>query len=187
MSMNVRTLCLAILHDGDASGYEIRKLSTEGEYAYFVEASFGAIYPALAKLEDGGLVTSRVESQDGRPAKRIYSLTELGRKTFLDSLFDELDDDVFRSEFLLFARFAPLLPASLVETRIFERLKQMDEKIAQIENIEIDQSNGHAKADDWIKNYGLSCLKVAREQLHTHMHELIALARPADDASKAAE
>ena len=51
--MNVRTICLAILYDAEATGYEIRKLSVEGEYSYFIDASYGAIYPALAKLEEG--------------------------------------------------------------------------------------------------------------------------------------
>ena len=63
--MNVRTLCLSILFEGEATGYEIRRLCVEGECAYFVEASFGSIYPALAKLEDDGLVESRVAQQDG--------------------------------------------------------------------------------------------------------------------------
>ena len=49
--MNVRTICLAILFEGEASGYEIRKLSVEGEYSYFIDASFGSVCPALAKLE----------------------------------------------------------------------------------------------------------------------------------------
>ena len=77
--MNVRTVCLAILYDKEASGYEIRKLSVEGEYAYFIDASFGSIYPALAKLEAEGLVTSRVAQQDGRPAKKVYAITPAGR------------------------------------------------------------------------------------------------------------
>ena len=77
--MNVRTICLAILFEGESTGYEIRKLSVEGEYSYFVDASFGAIYPALQKLEADKLVTSRVEQQDGKPAKKIYVITELGR------------------------------------------------------------------------------------------------------------
>jgi len=59
--MNVRTICLAILYDGDATGYEIRKLSVEGEYSYFIDASYGAIYPSLARLEQEKLVTARVE------------------------------------------------------------------------------------------------------------------------------
>ena len=50
--MNVRTLCLSILYEEEASGYDIRRMCTEGNFAYFVEASYGSIYPALAKLED---------------------------------------------------------------------------------------------------------------------------------------
>jgi hypothetical protein len=61
--MNVRTLCLSILYEGEATGYDIRRLCMEGEFAYFVEASFGSIYPALAKLEDEGLVTSRTSGK----------------------------------------------------------------------------------------------------------------------------
>ena len=57
--MSVRTLCLAILNFGDATGYEIRKLSTGGKFRYFIEASFGSIYPTLARLEAEGLVTVR--------------------------------------------------------------------------------------------------------------------------------
>jgi len=182
MAMNVRTICLAILHDGDASGYEIRKLSTEGEYAYFVEASFGSIYPALAKLHEEQLVTSRVEVQEGRPAKKVYSITEAGRRVFLNTLFEDLDDDVFRSEFLLFARFVHLLPADLVETRLHERLASLDRQIAEIAKHE---ENGCSAQDAWIIRYGRTCLGVARDHLRTHMHELIAMARPT--AAAAAE
>lgn len=183
--MNVRTLCLAILYDGDASGYEIRKQSVEGDYAYFVEASFGSIYPALAKLEDEGLVTSRVEAQEGRPSKKVYSITERGRDAFRDSLFDEIGSDVFRSEFLLFARFASILPASLVETRLNERLEAMDEQLAELQRLSDEPSR--QPGDDWVLNYGINCIRVARDHLRTHMHELIALARPDTEAAKAAE
>ena len=69
--MNVRTLCLSILYEGEATGYEIRRLCVEGECSYFIEASFGSIYPALAKLEDENLVTSRTEQQSGKPAKKV--------------------------------------------------------------------------------------------------------------------
>lgn len=119
--MNVRTICMAILYDGDATGYEIRKLSVEGEYSYFIDASYGSIYPALARLEQEKLVTSRVEQQDGKPAKKVYSITTAGRTAFIHSLFEKLGEDEFRSEFLLFLRFASELPQSLVEQRLNEK------------------------------------------------------------------
>lgn len=182
--MNVRTLCLAILHDDNATGYEIRKLSTEGEYSYFVEASFGSIYPALAKLEDEGLVTSRVETQNGRPAKKVYAITDAGRHVFHESLFEKLDKDVLRSEFLLFARFASVLPASLVETRLNERMTYIDEKITNLNEL----LEKHDKpGDEWVINYGISCLGVARDYIASHMHELVGLAQTDTNTADAAE
>lgn len=185
--MNVKTLCLAILYDKDASGYEIRKLSTEGDYAFFVEASFGAIYPALSRLEAEGLVTSHVEAQEGRPAKKVYAITDAGRENFRSSLFDDLGPDVYRSEFLLFARFAKILPASLVESRIKEKLAELDAELERFRDIR-DECVGDADnpADLWLIDYGISIHGFARDYLAAHMDELIALAQPEPDEADAA-
>jgi DNA-binding PadR family transcriptional regulator len=180
--MNVRTICLAILYDAEATGYEIRKLSVEGEYSYFIDASYGAIYPALAKLEADKLVTSKVEQQDGKPAKKIYAITEMGRREFISSLFEQLGEDEFRSEFLLFARFASELPQSLVAVRLKERIASLD---TAIEEMDHHLTNHSQPADCWIINYGRSCMAFARDYIDAHMGELIALARP--DAAQAAE
>ncbi len=180
--MNVRTICLAILHEGESTGYAIRKLSTEGEYNYFVDASYGAIYPALQKLAADGLVTVRTEQQDGRPAKKIYAITELGRQAFIASLFEQLGEDEYRSEFLLFARFAHELPQSLVQVRLKERLASLDAKIAELDRF---RSNHNSPADRWIIDYGRSCMTFARDHIEAHMGELIAMARP--DRAAAAE
>lgn len=192
--MNVRTLCLSILYLQEASGYEIRKLCTEGEGAYFVEASFGSIYPALAKLEDEGLVESRVEHQSGKPSKKIYAITDAGRDSFVEALHEPIGEDVFRSPFLLFARFAHLLDEDLVRERVNERLNQMDEEIAQLRRFQDEIKAGSAcsdtvnqKNDEWIVGYGVACLEVARSHLNTHMHALIANARPRSSAPLAAE
>ena len=182
--MNVTTLCLAILQAGETTGYEIRKMSTEGKYAYFVDASYGSIYPALARLQADELVTCRIEQQKGRPAKKAYSITEKGRKTFHQSLFNELDDDVFRSEFLLFARFAADLPASLVKKRLDERIKALDAKIKQLEDIQPDKLT---EADQWVIDYGIKYLTVAREHIASHMNKLVALAKSDDLQPEAAE
>jgi DNA-binding PadR family transcriptional regulator len=180
--MNVRTICLAILYDSEATGYEIRKLSVEGEYSYFVDASYGAIYPALAKLEAEKLVTSRVEQQDGKPAKKIYVITELGRREFINSLFEQLGEDEYRSEFLLFARFASELPQSLVQVRLRERIASLDAAIEELNRL---STNHTQPGDRWVIEYGRTCMAFARDYIDAHMGELIALARP--EAAQAAE
>ena len=181
--MNVRTICLAILFDGEATGYEIRKLSVEGEYSYFIDASYGSIYPALQKLEAEKLVTSRVEMQDGKPAKKIYAITPAGRSAFINSLFEPLRDDDFRSEFLLFVRFASELPASLIEQRLNERVAQIEEKLAEFDRL--SEKHNHP-GDTWVSAFGRSCLTAARDYIQAHRGQLIALARP-DGAAAAAE
>ena len=137
--MNVRTLCLSVLYEGEATGYDIRRMCTEGEFAYFVEASFGSIYPALAKLEDDGLVTSRTVPQDGKPARKVYSITDGGRQAFAEELSAPLGEDVFRSPFLLLARFVSILPQSLVADRVTEHLERMTAERQQLDQARSEQ------------------------------------------------
>ena len=180
--MNVRSICLAILYDGEATGYEIRKLSVEGEYSYFIDASYGSIYPALARLEQENLVTSRVELQEGKPAKKIYSITPAGRSDFIQSLFDKLEEDEFRSEFLLFLRFASELPQSLVEQRLSERLADIDARLADFDRLTREHTH---PGDAWVIEYGRTCMQAARDYIQAHRGALIALARPDTDAAAA--
>ncbi|WEJ32304.1 PadR family transcriptional regulator [Devosia sp. SD17-2] len=182
--MNVRTLCLSILYEGEATGYDIRRLSVDGEFAYFVEASFGSIYPALAKLEQEGLVTSRTVPQPGKPARKIYSITDAGRAEFAEELLGPLGDDVYRSPFLLLARFARILPKELVEQRANEHLKRLSESRQKLDDV--STNDGCTAADRWVINYGRSVLDVAETYLRTHMHELTELAK-ADPRKDAAE
>jgi hypothetical protein len=91
---------------------------------------------------------------------------------------------VFRSEFLLFARFAHLLPAGLVETRLKERIACIDKELETLTDIAKEQGQA---CDAWVISHGRACLGVAREHIQTHMHELIAMAQPDTTGAKAAE
>ena len=104
--MDVKTLCLGVLSQGDASGYEIRKMFEEGPFAHFHHASFGSIYPALSKLADAGHVSFTVENQEGRPDKKVYSITQEGLATFRQALTKTPEPDKVRSETLFLMFFA---------------------------------------------------------------------------------
>lgn len=182
--MNVKTLCLSILYDGEATGYEIRRQCVEGECSYFIEASFGSIYPALAKLEAEKLVTSRTEQQRGKPAKKVYCITEAGRVAFADELAGPLGDDMFRSPFLLLARFAHILPRDLVEARANEFLQKMIDSHSKLEEAAAEHTSN--AGDTWVINYGRAIMELAEKHMRSHMHELITLARaePNKDAAE---
>ncbi|HEY5971900.1 MAG TPA: PadR family transcriptional regulator [Pseudoxanthomonas sp.] len=69
---------LGLLLPGPASGYDLRQIFVRTPMASFSDSP-GAIYPALARLEKGGLVTSRVDPSTGLRLRRLYALTEAGR------------------------------------------------------------------------------------------------------------
>lgn len=177
--MNVRTLCLAILYFGDATGYEIRKLSTEGKYSYFVEASYGAIYPALAKLEKDGLVTCRIEAVDGKPSRKVYSITERGRDEFKTSLHENPKPDLFRSEFLLVAMCADILPPAVVTRAIETRARQLQAEIGHL----MEVSNSSYAGSKWAAEYGVQCLSRSLKYLQDNRGELEAIAGSAREAA----
>ena len=130
--MNVKTLCLGVLELGEASGYEIRKMTQEGRFSHFLDASYGAIYPALAALESEGLVISRPERHPGRPDRKVYAITSCGREALISALDEPARDDVIKSEFLFILRFAELTRRSHVKAEIDRRLEWLDENIERL-------------------------------------------------------
>lgn len=118
--MDTRTLCLGILGDGDATGYEIKKF-VEDRFGHFLEVSQSAIYPALGELHRDGLVSCREVRQDGRPDKKVYRLTAAGREALLAGLERSPGRHRVRSEFIALLLFARWLPPERVSRLLDER------------------------------------------------------------------
>jgi DNA-binding PadR family transcriptional regulator len=77
--MSLRHAILGILDFRPMHGYALKRVLEEG-IATFWPVNLAAIYPSLRKLEDGGLVTHRTEpTQEGRPDRKVYEVTEAGR------------------------------------------------------------------------------------------------------------
>ncbi len=76
---DLEALILAVLADGPKHGYEISKQikTASGKTLQYGE---GQLYPALHKLEESDSVQAFWESQDNRPPRKVYALTEAGRK-----------------------------------------------------------------------------------------------------------
>ena len=179
--MNVRDLCLAILSFGDATGYEIRKQSTEGKYSHFVEASYGAIYPALNKLEEDGLVTCREETQTGKPPRKVYSITAEGREALIHVMTQPLAPDTYRSPFLLLAMLAPMLPKDAVAAAVDRHIGQLEDELALIEAIRQDEPD---VATSWVCDLGSHCVGVQKTYLSEHRAALVEIAGQMAGASE---
>jgi DNA-binding PadR family transcriptional regulator len=184
--MSVRGLCLAILSFGDATGYEIRKESTEGRFSYFDDASFGSIYPALARLEADGLVTVREETQAGKPSRKVYSITEAGRAEFVSSLCEPQAPDTFKSPFLLIALNAAQLPPDVLRRALDRRKTQVEDELRLLTECKYADGPTPHTGSEWTRNYGIACMNFTLRYLEDHGDALIKIAEDAAGPVQAA-
>lgn len=188
--MNTQTLILAILQFGEATGYEIKKQSTEGAFSYFVDISFGSIYPALSRLEALGFVTARTELQDGKPDKKIYSITESGRQEFRDTLKQPVLADKFKSEFLLVAMCAELTSKQAIADAINKQLNDIEQTLQVFTDVSGDfltEECCESGGTKWIIEYGRHVKSAAKEFIENNRERLIDLASDEATYKQAAE
>jgi len=76
---DTRMLVLAVLSAGPNHGYAIAR-DIENRSAHALSMGEGALYPALRALENEKLVTAAWELQPVGAARKVYTLTDLGRK-----------------------------------------------------------------------------------------------------------
>jgi DNA-binding PadR family transcriptional regulator len=79
----IEILILRRLRSGPAHGYELRKRVEE---TTGIVLHNNSLYPALRRFEEAGAVTKTSEPQDGRPARLVYTLTEVGQDLLHDML-----------------------------------------------------------------------------------------------------
>jgi DNA-binding PadR family transcriptional regulator len=95
---------LALIHQAPRSGYDLRKLFATTPLMSFSDSP-GAIYPALKKLEQAGLIRSAVRKQ-GLRQKRVFRLSPSGLaklKTWLTRPIER--QDIIRNLDQLLVRF----------------------------------------------------------------------------------
>ena len=135
---------LGALMTGPKHGYEIMQfIETAMGSTWYVGTS--QLYVLLKKLEQDGLLHSSMETQDTRPPKRVFSLRQAGKKSFLDWLHSPTEHvRDLRIEFLaklfFFSRLSLRGGSELIraQTQILEEIR---ERIEQREEKEKDPFN----------------------------------------------
>ncbi len=91
---------LGILGLGPHSGYDIKKL-TDLSTRHFWAENYGSLYPTLKRLEQAGLATVELKAQNGKPNRKVYTITGAGREVLRGWLELPVSDSPPRSELLL--------------------------------------------------------------------------------------
>jgi DNA-binding PadR family transcriptional regulator len=181
--MDVRTICLGILTLGDATGYEIRKVFSDGAIGEVYDANFGSIYPALNRLTDEGLVVCTAHAQEGRPDKKVYSITAAGRTVFAAALMRAPAPDRFRSEFVVTLLFAHLLPRAKVRQLLDDRIAHHRAEIDRLDAISREGSDDFVNSP-FMVGFGLAHHRAALTYLVENRHLLEGAETPLADVAE---
>lgn len=135
---------LGLLHADPKSGYDLRKVFASTPMGSFSDSP-GAIYPALARLEKQGMVSSEVEGTGGLRRRRLYRPTPKGTEAFRAWLEQPVtaDEVIHRMDHLML-RFAFMDPVLRPE-RIARFLRALQGAIAAYLPTLHDYLDAHAR------------------------------------------
>jgi len=167
--MDIKTICLAILAQGDATGYEIQKTIKDGPLNYFFDASFGSIYPALARLTEEGLIACQVVSEEGKPERKVYSINDKGRLALSRALVKVPLQDRVRSPFLVSMLFSELLSSRELFRLLDQRLAVHEQVLERLGEM---PSKDLSAGDKFVHGYARAVHEAARDYLDSHRAEL---------------
>lgn len=81
--MSLKHTLLGFLNYGPQTGYDLKK-HMDNSTQFFWHARLSQIYPALKHMEEDGWVESSIMPQAGKPDKKFYIITEMGRSALID-------------------------------------------------------------------------------------------------------
>lgn len=109
---------LVSLSERSGTGYQLTR-RFDRSIGHWWRASHQQIYKTLARMTENGLVTYVEQAQDGKPDKKVYSITDTGRKTLSEWIRTPGKDATDRRELATKIRGAAPsdLPDLMVEVR----------------------------------------------------------------------
>tara|TARA_B100001115_G_C15736268_1_gene358971 strand:- start:24 stop:557 length:534 start_codon:yes stop_codon:yes gene_type:complete len=128
--MKLDIFCLGILLQRNYTGYEIHKIINTA-LAHLRQASFGALYPALNRLQAREFISSEaVAAENPRDVlgKKIFAITDNGRAHFKAEIKKVTAAEMVNSDFLSALHFSINLTSNEVSTLIDERLANLQKE-----------------------------------------------------------
>lgn len=127
-------IILGFLLHSEMSGYDIKRFM-QTSTANFYEASFGSIYPMLGKMEQSGLVSSN-EFVEGGKYRKLYSITDAGRKAFLEWLEQPIELNRDKHTHLVRIFFYGWLKPEKVRELVGAYISAMEAELGKLKELE---------------------------------------------------
>jgi len=114
---------LGLLESQPMHGYEMFQQFQDGTLGQIIHLEMSQMYAFLKKLERLGYIEAELEPQGIRPPRKIFHLTELGRKTFFEWLTTPVDRPreirlIFLLKLYFVQRIDPKKTAQMIDQEI---------------------------------------------------------------------
>lgn len=169
--MDVKTVCLGMLTDGRASGYDLKK-QFESSFGHFFAAGYGSIYPALSSLAAEGFVDCEEIPQEGKPDRKVYCITDEGRQYLLTALQNPTPCHKVRSEFLATMCFAHLMRQQDIETVLDHRLADIAQYQDMFRRFESDCMDDWPEGMKFVLGFGKAVAAAMETYINENRHVL---------------
>lgn len=101
-------IILGFLMHGEMSGYDLKQKMLESTSNFF-DTGNGTIYPALKRMESKGVISYREVADRGK-YKKLYSITESGKSSFINWLEAPIEFSKIKPDHLIKIFFFKFLP-----------------------------------------------------------------------------
>lgn len=129
---------LGLLSKWEATGYDIKK-EFDSFMSIFWHTHLSQIYPELSKLEKEKMIKSRLIAQEGKPDKKLYSITGEGRKELAQWLEKTPDPPNIKDSFLMQTFFMDNLSAEDVLFQLKHYQKQREARLEKLKQTLYEQ------------------------------------------------
>ncbi|MBO2462516.1 PadR family transcriptional regulator [Actinomadura violacea] len=144
--MSLRHAVMAALLEGEASGYDLAK-GFDASVANFWMATPQQLYRELDRMREDGLVEARVVEQERRPNKRLFSLTEAGRRELREFTAGPPRPGAIRDEMMVMVQAVDAGDADGVRAAVGERVEWARAKIARFERLRARLLDGRSEEE----------------------------------------
>ena len=173
---------LGLLSIRSASGYDLAR-AFAGSVAHFWHADRSQIYRTLDRLSGAGAITTEVVRQDGKPDRKVHSLTEAGRTELTDWLSSPVEEDLPKEPFLARLFFASLIGREGVARMLDERERQMNETLTTLSSLSANSDDLMGLLHTATLRHGLVHAEAERAWLR-ETRQLLGLAEPTENSQE---
>jgi DNA-binding PadR family transcriptional regulator len=159
--VSLKHALLGFLSVSSATGYELKGIF-ESTVQHFWNADLSQIYRTLDEIKADGLATVRVEPQQSKPPRHIYSLCEKGREELRRWLREPVKDrPIIRNQLLLKVFFGAFLQKAEIIAHLQSYQDGMRQRLAIYDKI------GNSLPRDW-KPAGIEPETLKNHLLYAH-------------------